>query len=56
MSGKAILILSSECPVLSLCHTEGGFSTPSSSSIESYKESNVEGFLPFEQVSLPPFS
>lgn len=53
MSGKAILILSSECPVLSLCHTEGDFS---SSSIESYKESNVEGFLPFEQVSLPPFS
>lgn len=53
VSEKAIMILSSECSALNLCHTEGNFSS-CSSSLESYKESNVEGFLPFDQVSLPP--
>lgn len=36
---------------MSLCHTEGVFS----SSLESYKASNVEDFLPFDQVNVPRF-
>lgn len=36
----------------SFCHIKGDFF---SSSLESYKDSGVEKFLPFEQVNLSPF-